>query len=103
MNDLCVCILAYNEEKHIADTIQAILTGNGEMNFQTEIHLTFYAQLGRGELDIPVVGPLLSGASRQILLLHVKGTLQNPEPSREALPGLNQAWQQFQNDFQNRK
>ena len=79
------------------------LRGNGEMNFQTEIRLTFYAQLGRGELDIPVVGPLLSGASRQILLLHVKGTLQNPEPSREALPGLNQAWQQFQNDFQNRK
>jgi hypothetical protein len=79
------------------------LRGNGEMNFQTDIHLTFYAQLGRRELDIPVVSQLLSGASRQIMLLHVNGTVQNPEPSREALPGLNQAWQQFQNDLQNRK
>jgi hypothetical protein len=83
------------------------LHGNGEMNLQTEIRLTFYAQLGRGELDIPFVHQLLSSASRQIMLIHVNGTLQNPEPSREALPGLSQAWQQgwqqFQNDFQNRK
>ncbi len=79
------------------------LRGNGEMNFQTEIHLTFYAKLGRGEFDIPIVRELFSAASRQIMLLHVNGTLQNPEPSREALPGLNQAWQQFENDLQNRK
>jgi glycosyltransferase involved in cell wall biosynthesis len=38
MNDVCVCILAYNEQKHIADTIRAILTGNGDLRFDVIVY-----------------------------------------------------------------
>lgn len=38
MNDVCVCILAYNEQKHIEDTIRAILTGNGDMSFDVVVY-----------------------------------------------------------------
>jgi hypothetical protein len=59
--------------------------------------------LGQGELDIPVVSQVLSTASRQFMAIKVNGTLDKPAPTKEALPGLSQAWQQFQNDVQNRK
>jgi glycosyltransferase involved in cell wall biosynthesis len=38
MSDFCVCILAYNEQKHIADTIHAILAGNGDMDFDVIVY-----------------------------------------------------------------
>ena len=61
------------------------------MNFQSQIGLTFYATVGRGELDLPVIKQLLGGAAQQIMLIHVDGTLQNPETRREALPGVSHA------------
>ena len=69
------------------------LRGKGEMDFQSAIRLTFYATVGRGELDLPVIKQVFSGASQQIMLIHVDGTLQNPETRREALPAVNQALQ----------
>jgi len=69
------------------------LRGKGEMNFQSAIRLTFYSGVGRGEIDLPVVKQVFSGASRQIMLIHVGGTLQNPETRKEALPGVNQVLQ----------
>jgi hypothetical protein len=54
--------------------------------------------VGRGEPKLPVVQQILGGASQQILLVHVGGTLQNPETSKQALPGLNQALQQLQGE-----
>ena len=71
------------------------LRGTGEMNFQSAIRLTFYATVGRGELDLPLIKPLVRGVSQQFMLIHVGGTLQNPETSREALPAVNQALQQL--------
>ena len=79
------------------------LRGKGEMNFQSQIGLTFYATVGRGELDLPVIKQVFSGAAQQIMLIHVDGTLQNPETRREALPGVSQALQQLTGDLQNRK
>lgn len=38
MNDVCVCVLAYNEQKHIADTIDAILAGNGDTDFNIVVY-----------------------------------------------------------------
>jgi len=32
VNDICVCVLAYNEQKHIAGTIRAILAGNKDVD-----------------------------------------------------------------------
>lgn len=74
------------------------LLGKGEMDLQQNLRLTFHAILGRGELNMPVVREVFSGAGKQIMLIHVGGTLQNPEMRREALPGLNQALQQLQED-----
>lgn len=74
------------------------LLGKGEMDFQQNIRLTFHAILGRGEPTMPLVRELFSGAAKQIMLIHVNGTLQNPEMRREALPGLNQALQQLQEE-----
>jgi hypothetical protein len=74
------------------------LLGTGEMDFQQAIKLTFHAIVGRGDLNLPVLKDIFTGASRQIMLLHVGGTLQNPESWKEAFPGVNQALQQLQAD-----
>jgi hypothetical protein len=79
------------------------LHGNGDMDFQSAIRMTFHAQVGRGEFDLPFVKQVFSGASQQIMLIHVSGTLQNPETRREALPAVNQALQQLRDELQNRK
>ena len=42
----------------------------------------------------------LGGASQQILLIHVDGTLQNPQVRREAFPGVNQVLEQLQAELQ---
>jgi hypothetical protein len=76
------------------------LLGKGEMNFQSEIHLTFAAIVGRGDISLPAVRALFTGASQQFMLIHVVGTLQNPETRKEAFPGINQALQQLQSDLQ---
>lgn len=38
LNDVCVCILAYNEQRHIADTIRAVLAGNGDASFDVVVY-----------------------------------------------------------------
>jgi hypothetical protein len=78
------------------------LRGKGEMDFQSAIRLTFYAMVGRGELDLPVIKQVFRGASQQLMLIHVGGTLQNPEPRQEALPAVNQALQQIRDELQRR-
>lgn len=77
------------------------LVGNGEMNYQGEIRLALHAMVGRGELNLPVLQQVLGGASQQIMLIHVGGTLQNPQTIRVPFPGVNQALQQIQADWQN--
>ena len=81
------------------------LRGKGEMDSQSAIRLTFYALVGRGELDLPVIKPVVGcrGASQQLLLIHVDGTLQEPRTRQEALPALSQPLQQLRDELQNRK
>jgi len=76
------------------------LEGKGEMDFESQIRLTFRALLGREEVQVPVLRELLGGASQQIFLIHVGGSLQNPVTRKEAFPGVNQALQQFQADLE---
>jgi len=76
------------------------LLGKGEMDFQKNIRLTFHAIVGRGELDLPLLKELFRGASQQIMLIHVGGTLHDPETRKEAFPGVNQALQQLSDDLQ---
>jgi hypothetical protein len=76
------------------------LRGKGEMDWQSAIRLTFYTLVGRGELDLPLIKPLLRGASQQLVLIHVDGTLQEPKTSQETLPALSQALQQLRDELQ---
>ena len=63
------------------------LRGKGEMDFQSPIRLTFYAMVGRGEMDVPVIKQVFRGASQQLMLIHVDGTLQNPETRQRGPAG----------------
>jgi hypothetical protein len=76
------------------------LRGAGEMDFQQSIRLTFHAIVGRGNLNIPLVKELFTGASQQIMLIHAGGTLQNPEIRKEPFPVVGQALQLLQEDLQ---
>jgi hypothetical protein len=87
-----------NPIKFSGDAIS--LEGKGEMDFQSNIQLSFRAMLGRPEERIPVLSNLLGGASEQILLIRVKGTLRDPVVTKDPFPGVNHALQQLQEDFQ---
>ncbi len=51
------------------------LKGSGEMDLDRRIDLKFYSLVGRGELDMPIVRAVVRQASKQLLLIHVTGTL----------------------------
>ncbi len=76
------------------------LLGKGEMNFQSDINLNFHTVVGRHEWRIPVLSELVGGASQQIMLIHVGGSLKHPKTSKEAFPGVSKALQQLQADLQ---
>jgi len=71
------------------------LVGKGEMDFKSQVKLVFYSVMGRNEKNIPVVSPLLHATGRQMLLISMKGPIQNPEITQKPLPGLNMAIQQM--------
>lgn len=64
------------------------LKGSGEMDLERRIDLKFYSLVGRLELDLPVIRTVVRQASKQLLLIHVTGTLDQPQLSREPLPLL---------------
>jgi hypothetical protein len=78
------------------------LLGKGEVDFDKQIRLTFHAMVGRNENRLPVLKDVLGGASKQIMLIHAEGTLDQPSLRREAFPGVNQALQTLQAEFQTR-
>lgn len=71
------------------------LKGSGEMDWQRQLNLQFYTMVGRDELDVPVLRPLLGEASRQLMAIQVSGTLDRPQMTRQAFPGLNETLQQI--------
>jgi hypothetical protein len=72
------------------------LVGNGEIDFDSNAHLTFRSIMGDSQSQLPAMKQMLGGASGQFMLLHVDGTLANPEITSEAFPTLNALVQQFQ-------
>lgn len=71
------------------------LRGNGEMQFNRTVDLTFYTVVGRDELRLPVLAPVLAEASRQMLEIEVTGTLDEPEVKRHVVPVINDTLQQM--------
>lgn len=76
------------------------LQGRGEINLvDNRLALVFRTVIGSDARRSSGVRQLLGGASQQILLIHVDGTLNSPQIRREAFPGVNQALEQLQADL----
>ncbi len=75
------------------------LIGLGNMNLDLEIDLDFYTVVGRNRLFIPILTQLYRAGSQQVLWVKVDGTLENPQTSREVLPGLNDGLKQLLQEF----
>jgi len=73
------------------------LQGKGELNLlNDQIKLVFRTVVGSDSARLPAMKQILGGASQQILLLYVDGTLKNPQVRRSVLPGVNQALEDLQ-------
>ncbi|MFM8951797.1 MAG: AsmA-like C-terminal region-containing protein [Planctomycetaceae bacterium] len=76
------------------------LVGTGEIDFDTNLRLTFRSIMGDAETQLPAMKRLLGGASGQFMLIHVDGTLADPVPTTEAFPTLAAALQKLQTQRQ---
>lgn len=75
------------------------LRGKGQMGLDRSIQLSFYALVGRGDAQLPLLDKLLSAASQQIMQIRVGGTLDNPISHNELLPNVEEARRWFQADW----
>jgi len=72
------------------------LVGNGEIDFDSNVHMTFRSIMGDSATQLPVMKRVLGGASGQFMLIHVDGVLPHPEMTSEAFPTLAAAIQKLQ-------
>ena len=72
------------------------LVGYGEIDFDSQVQMTFRSIMGDSETQLPVMKRVLGGASGQFMLIHVDGTLAQPDITTEAFPTLTAALQQLQ-------
>lgn len=72
------------------------LRGNGEMDFDRQINLSFRAEVGKRESKIPLLRDLIKGASQQIMQIQVTGSVDAPVPITVPLPVLNQAFRELE-------
>ncbi|EAQ81267.1 AsmA-like C-terminal domain-containing protein [Blastopirellula marina] len=71
------------------------LTGAGEANLDGRISMRFYSELGNNRYQIPVIRPLLGEAGRNLMVIHVNGTLDHPETRQEIFPAVNETLEQL--------
>jgi hypothetical protein len=71
------------------------LKGEGWIDLNHRIDLSFYALVGRQEYQLPIVSALLAEASRNILRIQVSGTVDQPHVTRQALPELDETLQRI--------
>jgi len=71
------------------------LKGSGEMDLERRINLKFYSLVGPGELNLPIIRAVVRQASKQLLLIHVTGTLDQPQLTRDPLPLLKETLEQI--------
>ena len=69
------------------------------MDLKSQVALTFYSVMGRNDKKIPIISPLLHMTGRQIMLISMKGPIQNPEITTQPLPALNMAIQQMEEEL----
>lgn len=71
------------------------LKGTGWMDLNRRLNVDFYTLVGRQEIQIPLLRTLLAEASRNILLIQVAGTVDEPVIKRKALPELDETLQRI--------
>ena len=71
------------------------LKGNGWMDLNHQVNLDFYALVGREEFQLPVIRMLLAEASRNILLIQVTGSVDDPNVIKKPLPELDDTLQRL--------
>ncbi|HTU25485.1 MAG TPA: AsmA-like C-terminal region-containing protein [Pirellulales bacterium] len=76
------------------------LYGQGQLNFDRQINLTFHSLGGSDDYRPVMIRKLLGGASQQLMQIHVEGTLDHPVMRSEAFPMVNQALHQWQQERQ---
>lgn len=76
------------------------LYGNGEMDLNQRLDLTFYTMIGPADLPIPLWRTIAGNVSQQGLQLKVGGTLEHAEIEKKALPAVNDMITQIQNELQ---
>ncbi len=69
------------------------LKGKGRVTGRRDLNLTFYTQIGRGELQI--FRPLVGDVNRQFMLIEVTGPLEHPISRKTAFPKLNENLQKI--------
>jgi hypothetical protein len=76
------------------------LVGQGQMNLEKQVDLTFQAVVGPGDWQLPILRSVMREASGQIMEIHLEGPADNPNMRSQAFPGVSQALQQLQADMQ---
>jgi hypothetical protein len=76
------------------------LVGMGEMDFRSNVDLAFHAVVGRNKWKVPLFSPLMGEVSGQMLTIKVRGPLQNPDASRDVLPGVKEALRELEASLQ---
>ena len=76
------------------------LEGSGEMGFNSAIKLTFHALVGRSDWELPVFKTVMGAASRQLMQIHVTGSLADPKMTRDVLPAVGKVLQKIQDTSQ---
>ena len=76
------------------------LYGQGQMNFERQINLTFHSLGGNDDYRPALLRKVMGGASQQIMQIHVEGTLDHPVTRSEAFPVVNKALHQWQEEMQ---
>lgn len=75
------------------------LEGNGWLDFDNRINLSFYTLVGRNDLRIPIISSVLAEASRNLLKIQVVGTLDKPKINGSAFPELDETMQNILDDL----
>ena len=75
------------------------LYGKGETSFDQNLNLVFSADMARRDFHLPLVGGIVGQAREQFLRIYVGGTVKEPIPTTEALPGFNDMLKQLRTDI----
>jgi hypothetical protein len=79
------------------------LKGTGWMNLDRQIDIDFYTMVGKDRIRIPIITPALGMMSRELLLIHAGGTLDEPQLERKSFPGLNERLKQLFPEMERRE